>query len=146
MTFEYRPRTHCIYGNSLESAPSDVFKETICGNVYFARCYICGNYSQSLQITTESLSKWYDSDEYQGGSGQTGSAYVNYEQDEQARVHEAREHFRIHITPFLPQNANVLETGCATGSLLSVVREMVIKPLALTFHNALPRRRSTYMA
>lgn len=87
------------------------------------RCTLCGSYSQSPQITTESLSKWYDSDEYQGGGGHAGSAYVNYEQDEQARVHEARGRFRKYIAPFLPPSANVLEIGCATGSLLSVVRE-----------------------
>lgn len=131
MTFEYRSRTHCICGSSLEAAPSDVIKETVCGNVYFARCSVCGSYSQSPQITTESLSKWYDSDEYQGGSGQTGSAYVNYEQDEQARVHEARGRFRKYIAPFLPKNANVLEIGCATGSLLSVVREYGHKTLGI---------------
>lgn len=121
--FEYQPRTHCICGNPLESKRHDVVKSTACGNVYFVRCPDCGSYSQSPQITTESLAKWYDSDEYQGGSGQSGSAYVNYEQDEQARIHEARGRFRKHIAPFLPQNANVLEIGCATGSLLCVIRE-----------------------
>lgn len=121
--FEYRPRIRCVCGNVLGSIQHAVEKSTAFGNVYFVRCPACGSYSQSPQITTESLTKWYDSDEYRGGSGRSGSAYVNYEHDEQARVHEARGRFRRHIDPFLPNNARVLEIGCATGSLLSVIRE-----------------------
>jgi SAM-dependent methyltransferase len=131
MKFEYRNRTHCICGGSLDASPSCIVKKGACGNVYFARCAACGSYMQSPQITTESLSKWYDSDEYQGGSGQNGSAYVNYEQDEQARIYEARGRFCKHIAPLLPRNASILEIGCATGSLLSVIKGFGHKTLGI---------------
>lgn len=121
--FEYRPRTKCICNNPLSISPSDITKTTAYGKVYFIHCAACGSYMQSPQITTNSLAKWYDSDEYQGGNGLSGSAYANYEHDEQARVHEARGRFHKHIAPFLPNKANVLEIGCATGSLLSVINE-----------------------
>lgn len=145
IVFEYQPRPCCICGSSLEAAPSDVIKETVCGNVYFARCSVCGSYSQSPQITTESLSKWYDSDEYQGGSGQTGSAYVNYEQDEQARVHEARGRFRKHIAPFLPKNPTCWKSAALPAALFLSSGDMAIKPWESTFRRALPGRRGAYM-
>ncbi len=121
--FEYQSRTQCICGNTLGKEITDVIKKTAWGNVYFVRCPTCGSYMQSPQISTDSLAQWYDSDTYQGSSQQSGSAYANYEQDEQARVFEAIGRYSKHISPFLPDKATVLEIGCATGSLLSVIRK-----------------------
>jgi SAM-dependent methyltransferase len=70
------------------------------------------------------LAEWYDSDDYQGSAERRGSAYVNYLEDEPHRVREARARYRRDLFFHLPPgNGRVLEIGCATGSLLSVIRD-----------------------
>jgi SAM-dependent methyltransferase len=69
------------------------------------------------------LAAWYDSDEYQGSAERRGSAYVNYLEDEGHRIAEARRRYRNDLASYLPpSDGRVLEIGCATGSLLSVIR------------------------
>jgi SAM-dependent methyltransferase len=90
--------------------------------VYFVRCRSCGSYLQSPEVTPASLASWYDSTEYQGEPGTPGSAYVDYAQDEASRIIEAKSRFERFLGPILPSRARVLEIGCATGSLLSVLK------------------------
>lgn len=122
-SFKYRPRANCVCGAAINPLGPEVSKATEFGEVRFVQCSACGSFMQAPQITTDTLKEWYDSDHYQGGNGRTGSAYIDYESDEAARVLEARGRFRKHLAPFLPRNARVLEIGCATGSLLSVIRD-----------------------
>ena len=93
-------------------------------NVRFVACPVCGSWCQSPRIAAQSLTAWYDSEQYQGAPGVAGSAYVDYVGDEAERVAEARHRYRRDLAPYLPPgHGRVLEVGCATGSLLSVVRE-----------------------
>lgn len=65
---------------------------------------------------------WYDSDDYQGSAQFRGSVYANYLADETHRIAEARRRFRGDLSAHLPSaGGRVLEIGCATGSLLSVI-------------------------
>ena len=93
------------------------------GEITFLRCSACGSWSQSPAATTTSLARWFDSDEYQGSERGPGAAYANYAVDEENRVAEARLRYKDDLAPILPKGARVLEIGCATGSLLSVLRE-----------------------
>lgn len=69
------------------------------------------------------MTAWYDSDEYQGSRDRRGLAYVNYLADEPQRIKEAAERFKADLAPYLPRFGGcVLEIGCATGSLLSVIQ------------------------
>ena len=49
-------------------------------------------------------------------------AYVDYSRDESARLIEAKNRFKRCLAPVLPAHARVLEIGCATGSLLAVIK------------------------
>ena len=94
------------------------------GDVVFVACGTCGSWCQHPQITPASLAAWYDSDEYQGSARRPGTAYVDYLADEASRSAEARRRYRRDLAPFLPvTGARVLEVGCATGSVLAVIRE-----------------------
>lgn len=121
--FEYEPVLSCICGAQLDTVHERVSKQTRFGAVTFLCCKACGSYIQSPQITVESLATWYDSDVYQGGVEQRGSAYINYEADEGARQAEARMRYEGDIKPFLQPGSRVLEVGCASGTLLSILRE-----------------------
>ena len=106
-----------------QNAPS-ILRAHAWGEVRFVRCRNCGTWCQSPQIVLASLAQWYDSNEYQGCSGQAGSAYLNYLQDEPHRLREARRRYLNDLAPYLPAaGARVLEIGCATGSLLAVLRD-----------------------
>src|SRR6185295_3471231 len=117
-------RSHCVCAFPLPENPQFVRKTFACGDVRFARCESCGSWCQCPQITAESLGQWYDSDQYQGSCAQRGTAYANYLQDEDHRIVEARQRYQNDLATHLPASgARVLEVGCATGSLLTVVRE-----------------------
>lgn len=120
--FEYEPVLSCICGAPLDTVHERISKQASFGAVTFICCKACGSYIQSPQITVESLATWYDSDDYQGGAT-LGSAYINYEADEGARQVEARMRYQGDIQPFLQPGSRVLEVGCASGTLLSILRE-----------------------
>jgi Methyltransferase domain len=121
--FRYTPRQSCVCGAPLRDLPPEVKRDYSWGVVTFAHCPACGSYLQSPQIEESSLAQWYDSPDYQGSDSQAGAGYHNYFADEDARVIEARGRYEGDLMPFLPAGARILEVGCATGSLLSVLRE-----------------------
>jgi len=84
------------------------------------RCGACGSFAQSPQLDRESLARWFDSAEYQGGPGVAGSAYADYAGDEAARTIEADTRL-ADIRPHLGAGARVFEIGCASGSLLAAI-------------------------
>jgi SAM-dependent methyltransferase len=61
--------------------------------------------------------------EYRGSRSRSGVGYRDYLADEHNRVLEARGRAARDIIPLIPSSARVLEIGCATGSLLSVLAE-----------------------
>ena len=123
-TFEYVERLDCICAAPLTGARESFNKCGGWGDVRFVRCDRCGSWCQTPHVTLPSLAAWYDSDDYQGTAHQRGSAYVNYIDDEAARLIEARERHRRDLAPYLrATGARVLEVGCATGSLLAVIRD-----------------------
>ena len=122
--FAFAGRPHCICAIPLPEKPQSVRKTFAWGDIRFARCTSCGSWCQSPQITPASLAQWYDSDQYQGSATQRGTAYSNYLQDEDHRLGEARQRYRSDLAEYLPSSsAKVLEIGCATGSLLKVIRD-----------------------
>lgn len=120
--FEYTPRVLCVCGTRVIKLKPALVRQTAFGLVSFVRCTACGTYVQSPQITVDSLAIWYNSLEYQGGSGGVGATYLDYSRDERARIIEAKSRFNRYLAPILPPRARVLEIGCATGSLLSIIR------------------------
>jgi SAM-dependent methyltransferase len=72
-------------------------------------------------LTPASLASWFDSPDYQGTAGKTGVGYANYARDERQRALEAMQRYRRDIAPHLPASANVVEVGCASGSLLAEI-------------------------
>lgn len=124
LQFTYQERYQCICNESLNKATRSIVRPHRWGAVRFAKCPRCGSWCQSPQISSASLARWYDSNEYQGGSNQAGSAYINYLQDESHRLAEARQRVERDLASYLPESDGaVLEVGCATGSLLAVLRE-----------------------
>jgi SAM-dependent methyltransferase len=124
MAFEYVDRSSCVCGAALAAGTRVVEKISAWGVVRFRQCGSCDSWCQSPQISPRSLAAWYDSDEYQGSSERHGSIYANYLADEPERLTEARYRYRRDLSPNLPATgARVLEIGCATGSLLAVMRE-----------------------
>lgn len=122
--FEYVERSSCVCGAALAAATRAVERPSPWGSVRFRQCLACASWCQSPQISPRSLAAWYDSDEYQGSSERRGSIYANYLADEPERLVEARYRYRRDLSPNLPATgARVLEIGCATGSLLAVMRE-----------------------
>lgn len=122
--FVYEPRTICICGAPLAAARRSIEKSYPWGPVRFVACAICRTWIQSPRITTTSLASWFDSREYrEGGAVATGGTYLDYGEGEAARRVEARARYERDLHPFLPSRARVLEVGCATGSVLSVLRD-----------------------
>ena len=131
--FEFEDRAFCICGNELyESAPK-IHKNNAWGEIEFIRCENCGSWCQSPQLTLASLSSWFDSAEYQGSTNCTGSAYINYLNDEHSRLIEARNRFKRDLIRDFRKGSKVLEIGCATGSLLSVLQENGCEVTGLDF-------------
>ncbi|MEN6374691.1 MAG: class I SAM-dependent methyltransferase [Smithella sp.] len=122
--FEYEERSICICGQTLKCASVDVIqKHYTWGNIKFIRCNVCGSWCQSPQLTLDSLSNWFNSADYQGSSSSTGIAYVNYINDEESRIKEAQRRYARDLWDNISPGARVLEIGCATGSLLSVLHD-----------------------
>lgn len=122
--FAYAERSLCVCAVPLPEKPKTVQKAAAWGNIRFARCESCGSWCQSPQITADSLAQWYDSDEYQGSAKNRGTAYANYLQDEDHRLREAQQRYRNDLAAYLPsRGGRVLEIGCASGSLLKVLRD-----------------------
>lgn len=121
--FEYQERKSCICGELLNSSGNKIKKKFTWGDVSFVKCKICGSWCQSPQLSLRSLEKWFDSADYQGSDSKKGSAYINYLDDEGSRIEEARMRFKRDIMEKIPTGSKVLELGCATGSLLSIIRE-----------------------
>lgn len=125
VAFEYVDRPSCVCGATLVDGTRVVEKRSAWGAVRFRQCLSCASWCQSPQVSPRSLSAWYDSDEYQGSAERRGSIYANYLADEPERLVEARQRYRRDLSAHLPATgARVLEIGCATGSLLAVMREV----------------------
>ena len=120
--FEFESRAQCFCGASLANSPRRVLKHFAWGDVAFECCADCGSWCQSPMITADSLQQWFDSEDYQGSQRRSGIAYANYAADEANRVLESRGRYARDLGPLLKANSKVLEIGCATGSLLSVIR------------------------
>jgi len=122
--FEYENRATCICGWPLKDAVDEIGKTSAWGTVRFVRCASCQSWCQSPYISPKSLAAWYDSDDYQGSAQICGSVYANYLEDESHRITEARRRYCRDLSGHLPPAGGwVLEIGCATGSLLSVIRD-----------------------
>lgn len=122
--FEYEERSSCICGQSLKySSAEAINKHCAWGNIKFIRCNVCGSWCQSPQLTLDSLSNWFNSVDYQGSSSSRGLAYVNYINDENSRIEEAQRRYARDLRDNLSPGTRVLEIGCATGSLLSVLQD-----------------------
>jgi len=121
--FEFAARNECVCGASLSGVQNYVTKRFSPGEVRFGRCTACGSWCQSPIITERTLARWIDSEEYRGSEKKAGVGYADYAADEKNRIVEARGRYRCHLAPLLKAQCNVLEVGCATGSLLSVIRE-----------------------
>jgi SAM-dependent methyltransferase len=123
-TFAYAPREQCICGRSLDHAQQTDVRAYAWGKVSFRRCPACLSWCQSPQITPGSIAAWYDSDFYQGSSQHVGEFYSNYLADEANRLRESRVRVQRDLRHLLlPSGAEVLEIGCASGSLLVALRE-----------------------
>ncbi len=100
-----------------------VRKECERGGVTFRRCQQCLSWVQSPEITVQSAAEWYDSIEYREGGSCDEGAYLDYFADESCRQAEAEMRCDLHIKNKINiENSKVLEVGCATGSLLSVLK------------------------
>lgn len=116
-------KTHCICGTSLTDSSFSIEKKTSQGTIRFLKCPSCGSFMQKKYIDNESLSAWYDSQEYQGGEKSHGQIYIDYLSEEKQRLKEAHNRYKQYIEPIALKNSNILEIGCATGTLLAVCKE-----------------------
>ncbi len=122
--FEYEESTTCCICDRRQSdSCSRIEKQYPWGTARFVRCASCGSWHQSPQITLESLRTWFDSPDYQGSESRSGIAYINYLEDESSRLAEAQSRYRHDLMRDLRKGSKVLELGCSTGSLLSVMRD-----------------------
>jgi SAM-dependent methyltransferase len=123
-TFVYAVRGRCVCGGDLSGVADTEGRNFAWGRVEFRRCPACASWCQSPQITPGSIAAWYDSDLYQGSSRQAGAFYANYLADEPNRLRESRGRVRRDLQPLLPpQGGEIMEIGCASGSLLVALRE-----------------------
>jgi SAM-dependent methyltransferase len=120
--FKYEERRDCVCGEPLQTSGKSVEKEFAWGQVRFQQCRQCGTWCQSPQLRPDSLSAWYDSDEYQGSGRQRGAIYADYLADEDHRTREAQLRYDAELAGILPKASRVLEVGCATGSQLAAIR------------------------
>jgi SAM-dependent methyltransferase len=120
--FVFERRDACICGVPLTRAGAEIRKGFSWGEVTFRRCTRCGSWCQSPALTQTSLTEWLDSEQYRGSTHGAGAGYIDYLGDEEHRLVEARERYERDLRRLLPPRARVLEVGCATGSLLSVIR------------------------
>lgn len=121
--FEYENRITCICGQILLNSNNRIKKHFPWGEVRFIQCHHCGSWCQSPQISLISLIKWFDSPDYQGSISGSGVAYINYITDENHRLVEAKNRYERDLKSDLSSGSRVLEVGCSTGCLLSVLRD-----------------------
>jgi SAM-dependent methyltransferase len=121
--FAYAPRDACICGATLDAALARVVRSYPPGEVSFLRCASCRSWCQSPRITAQSLAAWFESPAYFGSRGAPGAAYADYFADEPQRLREAEYRWRRTLRRVAPPGSKVLEIGCATGSLLRVLRD-----------------------
>lgn len=122
--FEFAPRSECVCGARLITQSPYLRKIFTWGEVCFRRCPSCESWCQDPQITVPSIAAWYDSDLYQGSEKKVGQFYANYLAEEPNRAREAQARWTRELAPMLGKRAaNILEIGCATGSLLSAARD-----------------------
>ncbi|MGR8919344.1 MAG: class I SAM-dependent methyltransferase [Gammaproteobacteria bacterium] len=121
-SFEYEDCHECICGEGLPDAV-EVSKTYAWGKVHFRRCPECGSFVQSPRITVSSIAAWYDSESYQNSTANDEGPYVDYIAQEQQRRIEAESRYQRELKALLPSRADVVEVGCATGSLLAVMRD-----------------------
>lgn len=121
--FEYEEQSACVCGTPLSLTSAVVQKALPRGTVTFRRCVACHTWCQSPIVTGKSMQDWVDSDEYQGSNRKVGLAYSNYLADEDHRLIESRGRYQHDLRHLIPPKSRVLEIGCATGSLLSVLRD-----------------------
>jgi SAM-dependent methyltransferase len=121
--FEYSPRDACICGATLDAAAARVVRSYPPGEASFLRCASCRSWCQSPRITAQSLAAWFESPAYFGSRGAPGAAYADYFADEPQRLREAEYRWRRTLRRVAPPGSKVLEIGCATGSLLRVLRD-----------------------
>jgi SAM-dependent methyltransferase len=120
--FDYIERKKCVCGSYLTTFRHTLKKEFNWGTVTFLQCPDCKSWCQSPQINTKKLAQWFDSDDYQATGTKGEGVYINYKADEKHRQMEAQTRYERDLKPILKKKAKVLEVGCATGSLLSVLR------------------------
>jgi SAM-dependent methyltransferase len=120
--FEYVPREACICGALLDPEGRRVARRYPPGEVRFLRCGACASWCQSPRISAASLLPWIESPAYFGSRSAPGAAYSDYFADEPQRLREAEHRWQRTLRQLAPPGAAVLEIGCATGSILSVLR------------------------
>jgi SAM-dependent methyltransferase len=120
--FGYAPREACICGARLDPA-ARVSRTYPPGTVSFLRCASCGSWCQSPRVTPETLRPWIESPGYYGSPAAPGAAYQDYFADEPQRLREAAYRWRRTLRHCARPGSRVLEIGCATGSVLRVLRE-----------------------
>jgi SAM-dependent methyltransferase len=121
--FRFHERTLCPCGTELAAGATSLEKTFSWGNVRFVQCRQCLSWIQSPQITVESLAAWYDSEDYQAAGADKEGAYLDYASEEDQRRREARARYDRDLASILQPGSTVLEVGCASGSLLSVLRD-----------------------
>lgn len=121
--FRFQERTACPCGRPLQPSDSHIEKRFTWGAVRFVQCQQCSSWIQSPQITVESLAAWYDSEDYQAAGADKEGAYLDYASEESQRRHEAQARYDRDLASILSPGSTVLEVGCASGSLLSVLRD-----------------------
>ncbi|KGF71699.1 hypothetical protein DO97_16115 [Neosynechococcus sphagnicola sy1] len=120
--FTYTHRDHCPCGAQLETTQRRVIKSLRWGQVQFVECRRCRTMVQSPQISTEALAQWYDSADYQAAGADKEGAYLDYLADEPQRQLEAQARYHRDLAKILVPGSQILEVGCATGSLLAAMK------------------------
>lgn len=123
--FKFEARSRCVCGSPLAKIGVETnFVKSSWGEVSFSKCRECGSWCQTPSITRESLADWYSSEAYWGSNDLKGAAYANYEQDERVRLAEGEHRYFNQLSKLHNSSPlDILEVGCASGSLLSVLRE-----------------------
>ena len=120
--FEYVPREACICGAMLDARTPGIVRTYPPGEARFLRCAACASWCQSPRISAASLLPWIESPAYFGSRSAPGAAYSDYLADEPQRLREAERRWQRTLRHLARPGAAVLEIGCATGSVLSVLR------------------------
>ena len=123
-SFRFVEARSCVCGADVAQGGRVVQRRFHWGCIRFVQCSRCSSWVQSPRVSDESRRRWFDSDAYQQAARAGGDGpYLDYESDEPRRVAEARWRYRSDLAPALPPAARVLEVGCATGSVVSVLTE-----------------------